>query len=250
MALHLTRYSPPSSDPRPDDDRAGGDRAGEGRAPGLSDEALVQLARGGEPAPFDVLGRRHLPRLYALLFRLVGNHEDAEDLTQDAFCRAWEGLALFRGGDFAAWISRIAIHLARDQHRRRGRRPASRSFDEARPAVARGSRDRFRERSQDEGSAGRSSRAARAGSDELNQGATTRGPADLAAQREFALALRRAVDGLPFALKSAFCLRVFDERGYDEIAVLCGVTPQTARTQVMKARRRLEMLLRGLEDER
>ncbi len=213
MALSLTRST---SRPRSEDDRDG--RGGDS----TSDDALVARARAGDADAFDALGRRHLPRTYALLFRIVGNHEDAEDLAQEASVRAWESLGLYRSGNFAAWLARIAIHLARDQHRRVCRRPRSRSLDEFRPEES----------------------AKVCGAQACGRPAPrSAGPPEVLAQRELARHLRTAVDELPFALKSAFCLRVLDGRSYEEIAELCGVTAPTARTQVMKARRRLETRL-------
>ncbi len=93
---------------------------------------LVRRAVAGERAAFDDLVRTHLPRVYGLLFRMLGNHEDAEDLAQECFVRAWAALPGWRAETrFAAWIDRIAVHLARDHWRSRGRRGPTALLDEA-----------------------------------------------------------------------------------------------------------------------
>ena len=171
-------------------------------------DAWVERARAGDRLAFDALCGAHFERVYALLFRLVSNHEDAEDLAQECFVRAWGALATFQAGDFAAWLARIAIHLARDHHRARGRRPASADL----LAIAAPSE-------------------------------TSPRPSDEALDRELRHTLQRAVAALPFALRAAFVLRVLEARDYAAIATALGVTPATARTQVMKARRRLAQQL-------
>ena len=89
---------------------------------GLDEPTLVASARDGDRGAFDRLVRAHFAGVYATLFRLVGNHEDAEDLAQETFVRAYGGLSAYRGDcALRPWLTRIALHLARDHFRRRGR---------------------------------------------------------------------------------------------------------------------------------
>jgi len=77
------------------------------------------------------------PRVYGLLFRLVGRPDVAEDLMQETLLRAFRSLDTYRPeGKFQAWIFRIAVNLARDWIRRRHREPSSSLDDELEPNVA------------------------------------------------------------------------------------------------------------------
>ena len=176
----------------------------------VPEAVLIERARGGDGEAFERLVQLHLPRVYGLLFRLAGNHEDAEDLAQECFVRAWRSLEHYRGdGLFSTWLYRVALHLARDHFRAaRRRRDATLALvSEPRPA----------------GSAA---------------------PGDRLARRELLLLVDRALQRLPHRLRSALVLRVFEGLEYDEIAQITGVTPGTVRAHVMQARK---LLLRSLE---
>ena len=179
----------------------------------VSDEELIAETRAGDPEAYDALARRHFQRIHALLFRLVGNHEDAEDLTQECFVKAHRSLDWYRSEcSFATWLYRIAVHLSRDHYRKRSRRGPVASLTElnevqAAPPSPRG------------------------------------GPRDAAQQREFEGVLREAMDQLPHRLRTALVLRTLEGLEYDEIAEVLGIQPGTARVHVMKARRQLARLL-------
>jgi RNA polymerase sigma-70 factor, ECF subfamily len=90
------------------------------------DAALVRACLEGSRAAFDVIVRRHQRQMYQLCYRFVGNHEDASDLAQDIFIRAYRGLRGFKGGSaFATWLYRIGVNvcLNRVGARRRGFAP-------------------------------------------------------------------------------------------------------------------------------
>lgn len=94
-------------------------------------EALVVRARSGDLTAFNALALRFQDGVYGLTLRMLGDPDSAEGATQDAFIRAWQRFETFRGGSFRAWLFTIAANRARDELRRRGRRPTS-SLDEAR----------------------------------------------------------------------------------------------------------------------
>jgi RNA polymerase sigma-70 factor, ECF subfamily len=78
----------------------------------LDDRALVTAAVGGERAAFDVLVRRHQRAIYGVCYRFAGDHADASALAQDAFVRAYRGLARFKGdAAFGTWLYRIAVNV-------------------------------------------------------------------------------------------------------------------------------------------
>lgn len=90
---------------------------------GLEASALVEAARRGEPGAFDELVRRYRPRIYALALHLTGKPSDADDITQDAFLRAFSRIDAFEGrSEFFTWLYRIALHRALNVKRDQGRR--------------------------------------------------------------------------------------------------------------------------------
>jgi RNA polymerase sigma-70 factor (ECF subfamily) len=94
----------------------------------IDDHALVAACRAGDKGAFGVLVQRYQDRLYPTLLRLTGCAEDARDLLQDAFLRAYEKLGRFHGdSSFYTWVYRIAVNLTLSDRRRRrvSGRPAS-----------------------------------------------------------------------------------------------------------------------------
>jgi RNA polymerase sigma-70 factor (ECF subfamily) len=90
--------------------------------PGPSDEALLAAHLRGDRRAFATLVSRHERRVYGLCLRLLGNREDAEDATQEAFLAALRHAAGFRHtAAFSTWLYRIAVNAATDQARRRAR---------------------------------------------------------------------------------------------------------------------------------
>ncbi|QDU84603.1 ECF RNA polymerase sigma factor SigE [Planctomycetes bacterium Pla163] len=160
----------------------------------------------GDRRAFADLVRVLGPRVRATLVRLVGSRDDADDLTQETFVRAWRRREQFDGrGSVEGWLLRIAVHLARD-HQRRTPRPAL-ELDV--------------ERDRDRGP----------------------GPEGVASRRELERALRLAIASLPQRLRAPLVLRVVEERPYEEVARILELAPGTVRIQVMKARRRLARAL-------
>jgi RNA polymerase sigma-70 factor (ECF subfamily) len=75
------------------------------------DEALVARVQRGEVKAFDVLVERYKQRLYATVYHMTANHEDANDLVQDAFIKAYKSLRSFKGqSSFYTWVYRIAVN--------------------------------------------------------------------------------------------------------------------------------------------
>ncbi|MCW5580294.1 MAG: sigma-70 family RNA polymerase sigma factor [Luteimonas sp.] len=90
------------------------------------DRALAQASVAGDTGAFEVLYRRHLGRVYGVILRLVGHqHSRAEDLTQEAFVRAWQALPGFRfESAFGTWLYRLAANTALMELRSRRGTPA------------------------------------------------------------------------------------------------------------------------------
>jgi len=78
----------------------------------LDESQLVAACLAGRAGAFDLIVERHRRPVYQLCYRFVGNHEDASDLSQDVFLRAYRGLKSFRGGSsLATWLYRIAVNV-------------------------------------------------------------------------------------------------------------------------------------------
>ncbi|MBP7569192.1 MAG: sigma-70 family RNA polymerase sigma factor [Acidobacteria bacterium] len=90
----------------------------------LSDEELVSRAAGGDTDCFNQLIIRWERPIYALAFRTLGREDDARDVSQETFLRAFRALPGFKGeSKFSSWLYRIALNLCRDQMRRQRRAP-------------------------------------------------------------------------------------------------------------------------------
>lgn len=86
------------------------------------DNALIEKTLAGEQEAFDDLVRKYQRQIYSLLYRMVGNHDDASDLLQKAFMKAYTGLRGFeRRSSFKTWVYQIAINLAKNFYRDRSR---------------------------------------------------------------------------------------------------------------------------------
>lgn len=78
----------------------------------LSEAGLVEACLAGRTGAFDLIFERHRRPVYQLCYRFVGNHEDASDLSQDVFLRAYRGLRSFRGqSSMATWLYRIGVNV-------------------------------------------------------------------------------------------------------------------------------------------
>src|SRR5438045_8239011 len=78
----------------------------------LDERALVEACLSNQAGAFDLIVERHRRSVYMLCYRFVGNHEDASDLSQDVFLRAYRGLRSFRGqSSLGTWLYRIGVNV-------------------------------------------------------------------------------------------------------------------------------------------
>lgn len=95
------------------------------------DNALLRLARGGDRDAFSALVERYEKRVYHQALRLVGRPEDAADVAQEAFFKAWRGLPRFQGDSaFSTWLYKLTDNAAIDLLRRERKRRGDASLDE------------------------------------------------------------------------------------------------------------------------
>ncbi len=159
---------------------------------------------------------RHQDAAYSLAFRFLRSREAAEDVTQEAFLRAWRAIESFRGERFRSWLLRIVANAARDELRRRKRRP-QRSLDEARDD------------------------SDMASIDPVEPGL---GPQQRAEQAELRQVLEGALAELPEDWRMVVLLSDVHGLSYEEIAETTGVPLGTVKSRLSRARGRLRDLLR------
>src|SRR3954470_8358806 len=81
------------------------------QCPTVDDRTLARQAQSGDYSAFDHLVQRYQERVYATLYHMTSNHEDANDLTQEAFIKAYKAINSFKGdSSFFTWVYRIAIN--------------------------------------------------------------------------------------------------------------------------------------------
>lgn len=199
--------------------RADDDRAATGVAPSdaPSDESLVASARAGDLAAFNALVARHERAVYSVALRHLRSPDAAQDVTQDAFLRAWQSLDSFRsehGGGFRAWVLRIAANRALDTLRASARRPEE-SID------ARQERDEstWEPESSDESAV------------------------ELVSRGELSGVLERALGQLQPDQRLAVILSDVQGYPYDEIAGISGVALGTVKSRINRGRARLREIL-------
>ena len=188
----------------------------------VEDQFIERLKRS-DPAAFETLVNERSGEIYGLLYRLTENAEEARDLTQETFLRAFQSIGQFRGeSDLRTWIYRIAINQARNRWRwwRRRHRDSTVSIDAA-------------------DATGHSAVIARlrsGNSDNPEHGA-------LAHERE--RALRKALSGLRHVYREAVVLRDIEGFAYDEIAVALNISVGTVKSRLARGRQELRRKLEG-----
>ena len=186
------------------------------------DLSLVEACRAGRTEAFSLLVQRYQGRLYPTIARLIGSAEDAEDILQDAFVRAFEKLDQFQGdSSFYTWIYRIAVNLALSGHRRRRVRSVLRL---GRP------------------SAGLAGPHPADESVESDPAAPWSGPSASGSSRP------RWTTSVPSIARSSSS-RTSTGRRYEEISAILDIPVGTVRSRLHRARCELRDRLRGLVDE-
>jgi RNA polymerase sigma-70 factor (ECF subfamily) len=159
----------------------------------LDEAALVQACLDGRTEAFDVIVERHRRGVYALCYRFVGNHEDASDLSQDVFLRAYRGLRSFRGqSSVATWLYRIGVNVC--LNRVSAKTPLA-------PSLTRSVDTVDEARFVDRGSESASDRVLR---------------------EERAARVRAAIAELPRKQRATLVLRMYHEMSHQEIAEVLG----------------------------
>ena len=191
------------------------------RAP-VEDQFIERLKRS-DPAAFEKLVNERSGEIYGLLYRLTENAEEARDLTQETFLRAFQSISQFRGdSDLRTWIYRIAINQARNRWRwwRRRHRDSTVSIDDA-------------------DATGNTAVIA-----QLSSG-NSANPEHSALAHERERALRKALTGLRRVYREAVVLRDIEGFAYEEIAVALDISVGTVKSRLARGRQELRRKLEG-----
>ena len=181
------------------------------------DATLIRRVQGGDAAAYEPLVLRYQDRIHAVVYRMVGNREDACDLTQDALICAFRALQSFRSeSTFHTWLFRIAVNTVISYRRKRRIQTV---------ATVGGAHD--------EECAGA----------EIDPPDDTPGPAETAETEERRHVVLAAVDQLEPEFRDAIALRDLQGYSYDEMAEIIGCPVGTVKSRIHRARLALRELL-------
>ena len=180
-----------------------------------TDEDLVSRSRGGDVESFNQLILRWERPIYAFAYRVIGREEDARDVCQETFLRAFRSLPGFRGqAKFSSWLYQIAMNLCRDWMRRQRRAPTVQMAEGADPAEL------------------------------AAEGGPVESIEDLVARRELSAVVEEAMALLPEEQRTAIVLKEYHGMTFQEIATLQGCPLSTVKTRLYQG---LSVLRRHLE---
>jgi RNA polymerase sigma-70 factor, ECF subfamily len=180
------------------------------------DSALVEAVLGGDPDAYRGLVERYQNRIYNVIYGMVHNREDAMELAQDSFIKAYRKLSTFRlDSKFYTWLCRIAINTAIDDLRKKKNRKTS-EFD-----------DNFVTKT-DGG---------------VFEGHNQGNPEKEYARKELKHRIIEEVDKLPEDQKQVLVLKEVDGLSYKEIADILGIPQGTVMSRLYYARKRLQEAL-------
>jgi len=172
-----------------------------------NDSTLVQQCLAGDTAAFDELVERHRRQVYQVCYRFVNNHEDASDLAQDAFLRAYRALHTFKGNSaFSTWLYRVAVNVC--LNRVAEKRAATEPIDQREHQDIRG---------------------------ELPDRGVLR--------REQAATVRAAIARLPEKQRATMILRMYHELPHEQIAAILGSSVGAVKANFFHALANLKKLL-------
>lgn len=176
---------------------------------GADDRTLVQAFLAGRREAFDVIVAQHRRNVYHLCFRFVGNHEDASDLAQDVFVRAFKGLRHFKGdSSLGTWLYRVSVNVC--LNRAAVKKPMLAPLDAAPPADPRAI-----------------------------------DPLGRVVQGEQAEVVRRAISKLPPKQRATVMLRVYQELSHEEISRVLGTSVGAVKANFFHALGNLRRILRS-----
>ena len=187
-----------------------------------SDEQLVKAAKKGDMVAFEELVARHRDKIYARAFSMMRNEDEAVDLSQEAWVKAWQRLKQFQGeSSFGTWMTRIVINLCLDQLRRRKRQRT----------------ESIEEKSEESGGV------------ERQMPVVTVNPTERLERGELRKKIDQALGQLSYEHRTVLVLHEFEEMEYKEIAKTMECSIGTVMSRLFYARRKMAVLLASLKTE-
>jgi len=184
-----------------------------------SDRLLVERTQRGDLRAFDLLVLKYQSRVMHVVMRFVRDADEAEDVAQEAFIKAYSAINNFRGDSaFYTWLFRIATNAAKNHLVARGRRTPVLDVD-IDEALMHDENQRLVE-------------------DESPQAALE--------TQELEAVIKRAVQDLPDELQTALCLREFDGLSYEDIAVIMNCPIGTVRSRIFRGRETVDQKVAAL----
>lgn len=181
-----------------------------------TDQQLVQRAQRGDLRAFDLLVLKYQGRIGALVSRYINDPGEVEDVTQEAFIKAYRALDKFRGDSaFYTWLYRIASNAAKNHLVAKGRRPVADATIEDAEGFERG--------------------------DLISESST---PEAVLMSEELARVVTEAMEALPEELRAAVTLREFEGLSYDDIAAVLECPVGTVRSRIFRAREAIDERVR------
>ncbi|AMX02263.1 RNA polymerase sigma factor RpoE [Microbulbifer thermotolerans] len=184
-----------------------------------SDRQLVERVQKGDKRAFDLLVLKYQHKIVAVISRFIKDHSEVQDVTQEAFVKAYRALANFRGESaFYTWMYRIAINTAKNHLVSRSRRPPSSDVDLDDAEFY-------------------------SGADLLRDNET---PENQLFRDQLEAAVHEAIRALPEDLRSAVTLREMEGLSYEEIAEVMGCPVGTVRSRIFRAREAIDRTVQAV----
>lgn len=182
-----------------------------------SDLQLVERVRAGQTNAFNFLVLRYQNRVAALVARFVKDQQEVEDITQEAFLKAFRALHLFRGDSaFYTWLYRIAVNTAKNALVSKSRRPPTSDLQAEEAELVEIGQP-------------------------LRDIESPEGSLSTAALKQ---ALEKAIEDLPDDLRTAFTLREFSGLSYEDITEIMNCPVGTVRSRIFRAREAIDKIIK------
>ncbi len=177
------------------------------------DQKLIAKAQEGDLYSFDLLVKRYQRKVYYLAYRMLKNHDAADDIAQETFIKAYSSIKSFKLGlAFYTWLYRICMNLSINHLKRQKLVISESQFEEE--------------------------------TSPLEKETTDEDPLGLMVRREQEREIEHAISALPPKYKAVFVLRIYEDLSYEEIARTLKISLGTVMSRLFRARQKLQELLK------
>ncbi len=183
-----------------------------------SDDELIIKAQKGNLHSFDLLVRRYQKKIYFLAYRMVKDHDTADDIAQQTFVNAYFAIKSFKiGYSFYTWLYRICMNLSINLLKHQRLVIPESQFDQK--------------------------------TSPLEKQTTRADPLSLLASKEMEERVEKAIDSLPPKYKAAFVLRIYEDLSYEEIAKTLKISLGTVMSRLFRAREKIQEDLKEYKEQ-